>query len=144
MYLKWNRNSMQYMCLKIKLSTVETSYNFSICPKGKWLYKKINVISDQSLLLSGISGAWISHLYSRINSKTSQLKPGLATTMVVTRFSNSTWQIGRIFDRVRPFTAIIATTIIATTIILESTKISRSGIRPGRRSLPTLILTLFK
>ena len=62
--------------------------------------------------------------------------------MVVTRFSNSTWQIGRIFDRVRPFTAIIATTIIATTIILESTKISRSGIRPGRRSLPTLILTI--
>ena len=33
--------------------------------------------------------------------------------MVVTRFSNSTWQIGRTFDRVRPFTAIIATTIIS-------------------------------
>ena len=31
---------------------------------------------------------------------------GLATTMVVTRFSNSTWQIGRIFDRVRPFTVL--------------------------------------
>ena len=45
-------------------------------------------------------------------------------------------QIGRIFDRVRPKLWLYT---IATTIILESTKISRSGIRPGRRSLPTLL-----
>ena len=49
-------------------STVETAFNVAICPRGKWLNKWINLIAEQTLVLSleGISGASIWWLYCRI------------------------------------------------------------------------------
>ena len=37
-------------------STVETGFNITICPKRKLLYKRINAVGNQSLLLWVILG----------------------------------------------------------------------------------------
>ena len=41
---------------KVIPDTIETGYKVAICPRGKQLYLRINVIADQNVLFRGVLG----------------------------------------------------------------------------------------